>query len=176
MPKHITTTSLFVYGSLRHDQPDHGRFCRGLLGWRPARVRGRLYQIPSGYPLVAVPAAAALAHATSEPAFDEVRRRAVPTESVALAFMTMAGEPWYWIEGELLQRGAPARAWPPLDAWEDFVPGRSSLYARCLIPVQIEDDDGPQLAPAWAYVATATPAGSTEIPPDAPPPAPRKSR
>lgn len=163
----ISGTSLFVYGSLRHDQPEHQRYCRGVTGRQPARIRGRLFRIPEGWRLAVVPSAAMLAHATSDPAADERRRAAISTESIAHAFLAVAGEPWSWIEGELLTFQDAAKAWPPVDSWEGFVPGEAGVYTRSVIPVQVDDGVAANIVSTWAYVAPVIPAGSVEITPEA---------
>jgi gamma-glutamylcyclotransferase (GGCT)/AIG2-like uncharacterized protein YtfP len=46
---------IFVYGTLKRGQRNHERFCRGALAAREASVRGRLYDLPYGYPALVVP-------------------------------------------------------------------------------------------------------------------------
>ncbi|MDQ3638066.1 MAG: gamma-glutamylcyclotransferase, partial [Actinomycetota bacterium] len=46
---------VFVYGTLKRGQRNHERFCRGVLAVREATVRGRLYDLPFGFPALVVP-------------------------------------------------------------------------------------------------------------------------
>ncbi|MBW1987856.1 MAG: gamma-glutamylcyclotransferase, partial [Deltaproteobacteria bacterium] len=45
-------TTLFVYGTLKRGCWNHERFCRGVLSVEEAVVRGRLYELPSGIPVL----------------------------------------------------------------------------------------------------------------------------
>lgn len=156
-------TELFVYGTLRHDQPEHSRYCRGVTGWRPARLRGRLFRIVEGYLLLVVPPAAILHRATPQPAADEAWRRAVGARGVARAAEALdraAGS--RWIAGELLAFADAAAAWPPLDHWEGASTHGSSVYARVVVPVATNDPARPLVA-AWVYAATRPPAGAVEL-------------
>jgi hypothetical protein len=58
---------LFVYGTLKQGYWNHERFCRGVLSVEEAVVRGRLYELPSGIPVLEVPEADVLAHGTADP-------------------------------------------------------------------------------------------------------------
>jgi hypothetical protein len=71
-PKENTTglLRLFVYGTLKRDCWNHERFCRGVLSVEEAVVRGRLYELPSGIPVLEVPEADVLAHGTADPLAD----------------------------------------------------------------------------------------------------------
>jgi len=141
---------LFVYGTLLHDQPEHAQFCRGVTGWQPARVRGRLVRIPEGYLLLVVPPSAILQRASVDAAIDETQRAAVSEVAVAQAQAAGEEDAWEWIDGELLTFADAVVAWPPIDEWEGFVPGRETVYLRCVIPVFVGDD----VTAAWSYVTT----------------------
>lgn len=155
-------TELFVYGTLRHDQPEHKKYCRGVTGWRPARLRGKLWMVPAGYRLAVVSRQAVLLAATTDAVADEARRSAL-----AAAEMVRASSPddSGWIDGELLSFRDATEAWPPLDAWEEFVPGRGGCYARAVVPVEIAAAAGetPGGMAAWAYIATVVPDGSAAL-------------
>ena len=71
-PKENTTglLRLFVYGTLKRGCWNHERFCRGVLSVEEAVVRGRLYELPSGIPVLEVPEADVLAHGTANPLAD----------------------------------------------------------------------------------------------------------
>lgn len=150
----MSRTQLFVYGTLRHDCPEHHEFCRGVTGWHRAWVQGRLWRIPEGYLLLQVPPASVLLVATNDTLADEKRRaelRAPDTET----------SEWPWIEGELLDFRNAAEAWPSIDEWECFVPGKKNVYPRCVVPVEVSDGDSRSSRLVWAYAATGVPPGST---------------
>lgn len=151
-----------MYGTLRHDQPEHARVCRGVRGWRAARVRGTLFRIPAGYRLVVVPPESVLLRASRDANADEFRRDALAADAVAHAQRAALTAKAGWIEGELLTFDDAAAAWPALDAWEDAAPGEPGLYPRCVIPVEIVGEPARVVA-AWAYVATAVLAGAVAL-------------
>ncbi len=153
-------TELFVYGTLRHDQPEHRAHCRGVTGWRPARVRGRLHRLREGWLLLVVPPVDIALEATADPATDERSRAALPPPPL--------DSDGPWVDGELLGFDHPESVWPPLDDWEAFSPGRPGIYRRAVIPVVMTGPDGPSAVHAWAYVAEAAPEGSREIDPTEP--------
>lgn len=154
-PPGASGTQLFVYGTLRHDQPEHARYCRGVRGWRPARVRGRLVPSPGGHRLLVVPPQAVFGWATADALADEARRRDITPEVMQQAAAARAGDDeLVWIDGELLEFADATVAWPPIDAWEDAAPGQRGLYRRGLLPVEIPGAaGGQQLLAAWAYFA-----------------------
>jgi gamma-glutamylcyclotransferase (GGCT)/AIG2-like uncharacterized protein YtfP len=157
----MSSAELFVYGTLRHDQPENERFIPPHTPWQRARVRGRLVTIPSGYDLLVVPAAGVLGEATRDAGADEARRAAVMPDATRRAFAAMGKVDGETIAGELLTLRDAAAAWPPIDGWEDFVPGRSGAYARLVVPVECGDESGHwRLLAAWVYAATRAPAGS----------------
>ena len=43
-------TTLFAYGTLMRGLRNHGRFCGDALTIEPASTRGRLYDLPAGFP------------------------------------------------------------------------------------------------------------------------------
>jgi gamma-glutamylcyclotransferase (GGCT)/AIG2-like uncharacterized protein YtfP len=55
---------LLVYGTLKRGFWNHDRFCRGVLAVEDAIVRGRLFETPSGNPILQVPEEDILAHGT----------------------------------------------------------------------------------------------------------------
>jgi hypothetical protein len=71
----------------------------------------------------------------------------------------------HWVEGEVIAFRDAAEAWPPLDAWEDFAPGKPAFYPRVVVPVEIVDPQPGEssLIAAWAYVASSAPAGSVPL-------------
>lgn len=152
----MNPTQLFVYGTLRHDQPEHAKYCRGVTGWQPARVRGQLWMLTAGYRIVTLARSAVLLNATADAAGDEMRRAALVAGQEPLA------DDSGWIEGELLSFRDAVIAWPPLDGWEDFSPTRrTGSYARVVVPVEIGDRAHPRRIAAWMYAATEAPPGAT---------------
>ena len=155
-------TELFVYGTLRHDQPEHARYCRGVSGWQPAQVRGRLFRLVEGYLLLVVPPGAILGRATDDAAADEGRRRALAPEAVMDAVRALDEAGGSWVSGELIAFEDAAVAWPPLDRWEGVSAGRDSVYARVVMPVRTDDPVRPWNV-AWVYVATRAPTGAVPV-------------
>jgi gamma-glutamylcyclotransferase (GGCT)/AIG2-like uncharacterized protein YtfP len=161
-------TELFVYGTLRHDQPEHAMYCRGVTGWRPARLHGRLFRIVEGYLLLVLPPAGILHRATPEPEADEAWRRVITPAGLARADAAMeqaAGGGW--IDGEMLAFGDAVAAWPSLDYWEGASTSGHSVYARVVVPVHTGDPTRPLVA-AWVYAATRAPVGAVEVTPSLP--------
>ena len=152
----MNPSQLFVYGTLRHDQPEHERYCRGVTGWRRARIRGQLWRIPEGYLLLEVPQASVLMEAADDADADEFRRLQLDVPAPA------DGE-WPWIEGEVLSFRNASEAWPPIDAWEGFVTGKSNVYPRCVVPVEILDGGGWSRDLAWAYATLRVPPASVVL-------------
>lgn len=164
-PKENTTglLRLFVYGTLKRGYWNHGRFCRGVLSVEEAVVRGRLYELPSGIPVLEVPEADVLAHGTADPltdvaaqarlaaefaapvcVADATGRRAAPPE---LGENGAPGGRWGAVYGELLTFDDPETRLPAIDHLEGFLPGGLCLYERVLVPVGIERG----MFPAWLY-------------------------
>lgn len=142
---------LFVYGTLKRGCWNHDRFCRGVLDVQEAVVRGRLYEMPSGIPVLQVPEDDILARGTADPLAD-VTTQARFAEDLASILEPVpesatAGDcdPVY---GELLTFDDPETRLPAIDRLEGFHPGGPSLYRRVLVPVCA----GKELIPAWLYV------------------------
>jgi len=128
-----------------------------------AVVRGRLYELPSGIPVLEVPEADVLAHGTADPLANVATQARVAAEfatpvCVANATGRRAAHPelgengapggrWGPVYGELLTLDDPETRLPAIDHLEGFLPGGPSLYRRVLIPVKL---DGTAF-PAWLY-------------------------
>ncbi len=136
---------LFVYGTLKRGQPNHGRFCRGVLEIRGATARGRLYDLPFGFPALVVPREDVRAVGTADYLADA--RAAGPAREVAHPGVRPG---WDEIHGELLIFDDPEERLPAVDGLEGYRPGEPSLYKRVLIPVA-PSGAGPAVL-AWAYV------------------------
>jgi len=144
---------LFVYETLKRGCWNHERFCRGVLSVEEAVVRGRLYELPSGIPVLEVPEADVLAHGTADPLADVATQARLAAEFAARAAHPELGENgapggrWGPVHGELLTSDDPETRLPAIDHLEGLLPDGPSLYRRVLVPVKLD------LAafPAWFY-------------------------
>ena len=143
---------LFVYGTLKRGFWNHDRFCRGVLNIREAVVRGRLYEMHSGIPVLQVPDGDVLAHGTSDVSADvatQARLSEQPASYPEPALQSATAGDWGRVYGELLTFDDPKTHLPPIDRLEGFRPGGSSLYRRVLVPVCIEHG---MALPVWLYI------------------------
>jgi len=144
---------LFVYGTLKRGYWNHERFCRGVLSVEEAVIRGRLYELPSGIPVLEVPEADVLARGTADPLADVATQARLAAEFAARAVHldpkehVAPGGRWGPVYGELLTFDDPETRLPAIDRLEGFLPGGPSLYRRVLVPVKL---DGAAF-PAWLY-------------------------
>ncbi len=135
----------FVYGTLKRGERNHLAYCRGAVAVEPARVVGRLYDLPAGYPILVVPSTAVLAIGSSNYLQDVMRQ---DDDSLPSPCAPSAADDWYEIVGELLCFDDPLSRLPALDGLEDFRPGQLGLYSRVL--VRLAEPAG---ITAWTYVA-----------------------
>jgi len=164
-------TELFVYGTLKHDQPEHARFCRGVTGWRRARVSGRLFRLREGYLILFCPESRLLLEASPHARADEVRREALARRYAEAGREpgpqadAVASEPS--VGGEVLCFADAEEAWPSLDEWEGFVPGQGGVYRRVVTPVEILDDEGRPCERrfVWVYATSRVPPGAEPVSP-----------
>jgi gamma-glutamylcyclotransferase (GGCT)/AIG2-like uncharacterized protein YtfP len=145
---------VFVYGTLKTGQSNHERFCRGLLSAREATVRGRLYELPFGFPSLVVPEEDVYTTGTTNYLTDAEEQHRTPTGLLA----PLPG--WDLVHGELLTFGDPERRLPTLDTLEGFRPGEKSFYSRILVPAVLVETGETVLA--WTY--TAEPASGVYLP------------
>ncbi len=158
-PKENTTglLRLFVYGTLKRGYWNHERFCRGVLSVEEAVVRGRLYELPSGIPVLAVPEADVLAHGTADPLADVATQARLAAEFAARAAHpepggnSAPGGRWGPVYGELLTFDDPETRLPAIDHLEGFLPGGPSLYRRVLVPASTRG----RRVLVWLYVEGA---------------------
>ncbi len=139
---------VFVYGTLKRGQRNYERFCRGALAVRWSTVRGRLYDLPFGFPALVVPKEDVLATGTGEYLSDAKARshtQARPHEMSPY---------WDAVYGELLTFDDPEKRLPALDALEGFRPGESGFYSRVLVPAMLTEADTTILA--WTYAVDST--------------------
>ncbi len=141
---------LFVYGTLKRGYWNHDRFCRGVLDVQEAVVRGRLYEMPSGIPVLEVPETDILAHGTADPLAD------VATQARLAGHLASYLEPmpesatagdWGPVYGELLTFDDPSTRLPAIDRLEGFHPGDSSMYQRVMVAARVET----AITPVWLY-------------------------
>ena len=156
---------LFVYGTLKRGFWNHDRFCRGVLAVEDAVVRSRLFETPSGIPVLQVPEEDILAVGTTAPLAD------VATQARLAALARDPGStpdrlpknatcaPWGAVYGELLTFNDPETRLPAIDRLEGFRPGGLCLYSRVLVPVRT---NGAGL-PAWIYVAGSSISDSLKV-------------
>ncbi len=116
--------------------------CRGYSRVEEATARGRLYELPSGYPALVVPKQDIRAIGTADPILDASEQQRLDRTGVYRLDGTRAS-------GELFTFEDPEERLPALDRLEGFDPGRPSLYRRVLIPAETSGGFG---VLAWAYV------------------------
>ncbi len=134
--------TLFCYGTLKRGHANHDRFCRGYLRVEEATVRGRLYDLPFGYPALVVPEEDIRAVGTADPVSDASRQQTLDRTGVHLPDGPR-------VSGELFTFDDPEDRLPALDRLEGFDATGPSPYRRVLIPV---GTPGGAVVPAWTYV------------------------
>ena len=142
---------LFVYGTLKSGFWNHDRFCRGVLDIREAVVRGRLYEMHSGIPVLQVPDGDVLAHGTSDALADvatQARFSEQPAPYPEPAQQSATAGDWGRVYGELLTFDDPEIRLPAIDRLEGFRPDGASLYRRVLVPIRSQE----VVSPVWLYV------------------------
>jgi len=139
---------IFVYGTLKRGQRNHERFCRGALAAREATVRGRLYDLPYGFPTLVVPKGDVQATGTGEYLSDARTRNH--------AHIAPQEVPPHWdaVYGDLLTFDDPEKRLPDLDALEGFRPCESGFYSRVLVPATLAEAGTTVLA--WTYTVDST--------------------
>ena len=136
---------MFFYGTLKRGHANHDLFCRGYLRAEEATVRGRLYDLPSGYPALVVPEEDVRATGTADP-LEDASEQQLGHEGAHRP----EGTP---VSGELLTFDDPEERLPALDLLEGYDPAGPSLYRRVLIPAETSGGEG---VLAWAYVSEGT--------------------
>jgi gamma-glutamylcyclotransferase (GGCT)/AIG2-like uncharacterized protein YtfP len=144
MPRAGLHITLFVYGTLKRGQWNHGRFCGRATDIRPANIVGHLYEFPAGFPAVVVPETSILAYGTGDPVADA--RTQIEATARGVEVPEIEGN-WDTVHGEVITLPDPARDLPPLDRLEGFRPGGPALYGRVLVAARVAAC--PQ--PVWVY-------------------------
>jgi gamma-glutamylcyclotransferase (GGCT)/AIG2-like uncharacterized protein YtfP len=134
--------TLFFYGTLKRGHANHDRFCRGYLRVEEATVRGRIYDLPFGYPALVVPEEDIRAVGSADPVYDARAQQRFGRAEVHL----LDGPRVF---GELFIFDDPEARLPALDRLEGFDPGRPTPYRRVLVPAETSGGDG---VLAWTYV------------------------
>lgn len=147
--------TLFVYGTLKRGHSNHNRFCEGVLDLMEATARGRLYDLPFGFPALVVPKEDVRAEGTSDYSADA--RESGPSPGLCIP---KAHPGWDVIHGEILTFGDPEERLPSLDGLEGYSPGEPSLYRRILIPAV--PSGAKRAVLAWAYAVGS--ASSVHLP------------
>lgn len=143
---------IFVYGTLKRGMRNHDRFCAGALFIEEAVVRGRLYEMDSGLPVLQVPETNILAHGTADPRADVATQARFEAEMARHPDLRAKGPTrrgWGLVRGELMTFDDPKERLPRLDRLEGFRADYASLYYRVLVPTMLMDNP----VPAWTYVA-----------------------
>ena len=144
-----TLVSLFFYGTLKRGHANHDRYCRGALRVEEATLRGKLYDLPFGFPALVVPEEDVRATGSADPVHDASEERRITDKGVRRSDGPR-------VFGELFTFSDPEARLPALDRLEGFDPdGGPSLYRRVLVPV--ETTEGAHVA-AWVY-AVEMPSG-----------------
>lgn len=140
--------ALFFYGTLKRGQINHDRFCRGYARAAQATVRGRLYDLPFGFPALVVPREDVRATGTTNPLADASAQRRLVND----AEHPKTGPR---VSGELLVFDDFEERLPVLDRFEGFDPeSGNGLYRRVLVPVEARETS----VLAWVY-AVERPSG-----------------
>ncbi len=139
---------MVVYGTLKLGYWNHAPYCSEALSIEPATVRGRLYELGSGIPVLEVPAKDIIAVGSADIVADLALQQRLTSEAVR--HPECDDEDWQWIEGELVTLPDPVRTMPPIDRLEGFRPRGKSFYRRVLVPVILA---GKRVTTAWCYVA-----------------------
>jgi len=137
---------IFVYGTLKYGFWNHDRFCRGAYYIEEAVVRGKLFELPSGIPVLKVPETDILAVGTLDPMADAATQERFEEQAIAAFEVNMAD--WQMIQGEMIVFPDPQSSLPPIDRLEGFRPDFHCLYRRALVPIMTKDG----VQPAWCYV------------------------
>ena len=123
-----------------------------------ATVCGRLFETPSGIPVLQVPEEDILAVGTTNPLADVATQAHVtarmsnPEPTTDRLPKKGTGAPWAPVYGELLTFDDPETRLPAIDRLEGFHPGGPCLYRRVLVSAQA---NGAEL-PVWLYVVEVT--------------------
>ena len=148
---------LFVYGTLRSDQPEHRTHSPRSLSRSIASVTGTLYELDEGYPLLIVPATSIVLPASRDWLRDWNQATMFDLATIPDPSQERSSHIW----GELIEIPLEPDALTKPDMWEGFSLDRPSIYQRVIIPAALADG---RMVAAWAYVATQIPTTAKLIP------------
>lgn len=152
-----TRLELFVYGSLKRGQVNHDLLCRGATEAEPAVTRGALFDLPAGYPALAIPPDLHLAAGSADLQADLAQQRAwqqrLDSSPTRASVLDHVEDPFGVVYGEWLTFDEGLVRLRRIDRFEGFRPGRMGLYERVLIPVRLTDTR--RIRAAWTYVQLA---------------------
>jgi gamma-glutamylcyclotransferase (GGCT)/AIG2-like uncharacterized protein YtfP len=156
-PNTHSLLKIFVYGTLKHGFSNHDYFCRHAVSINPALTWGRLYDLPYGFPALAVPPENILAHGSDDPLQDTILNSVCRDER---PFTThSATTDWDLVHGELICFDNPKRDLPPIDDLEGFEANGQGLYQRVLVTVQSKQT----VTSAWTYRMKSLPTTATRL-------------
>ena len=139
---------LFVYGTLKRGYWNHEAYCGSAVSIEEATVRGRLYELPSGIPVLEVPEQGILAHGSGDMLGDVALQQHI--EAGLAGHPECEVEQWGQVQGELMVLPNPAETLPPIDLLEGCVSGTAlTTYRRVLVPVVVAG----RPTTAWCYAA-----------------------
>lgn len=107
-------------------------------------MRGSLFDLPAGYPALAVPEDGILAAGTANP-----RHGIAEGRSKNLPAKHKPPDADETVRGEVVRLADPGNTLPALDAFEGFDPDGASLYLRVLVPAWTNSGT---VFPVWTYV------------------------
>ena len=148
---------LFVYGTLRSDQPEHRTHSPRSLSRSIASVTGTLYELDEGYPLLIVPATSIVLPASRDWLRDWNQATMFDLATIPDPSQERSSHIW----GELIEIPLEPDALTKPDKWEGFSLDRPSIYQRVFIPATLADG---RMVAAWAYVTTQNPTTAKLIP------------
>lgn len=135
---------LFVYGTLKRGYWNHEAYCGYAAAIEEAVVRGTLYELPSGIPVLKVPDEDIVAVGTPSPNEDQwIQNNAVVGQGHSLVEDDL-------VHGELMSFDDADLRLPRIDGLEGYSPGVCALYRRVLVPVYLASGE---VVLAWCYVA-----------------------
>lgn len=138
----MSMTTIFCYGALMRGQRNHDRSCRGAVSIELAVVRGRLYELACGFPMLHIPEDDILAFGTHNPLADI----AMPEQFDEPQIVKPADNDTDWVRGELMTFYDIETRLPPIYRLDRY---RPDVYRRVLVYVYC----GAEAIPAWCYVA-----------------------
>lgn len=154
--ENISSQYLFVYGTLRSDQPEHRSHGPISLSRSIAKVAGTLFELAEGYPILKVPHSRVILSASHDWLGDW--KKATGTVSTISTNVVFAESSL--VKGELVEIPLVPNALSKPDKWEGFNVDQTNVYQRVVIPAIKEDG---ALVPAWAYISTQIPKSAKSI-------------